>query len=152
MTARTYAAIFGALYLALGVAGFVPPLWERPGPAPALSVRVFHASLFGIFTVNIIVSMMHLVLGLWGAMSANNRYSALVFARAGSILFLLMGIVGLIPIGVVNTLYGVAPLHGYNAWLYLVTAVIGAIFAFRPGYQLTQVGVKETMNPHLPGK
>jgi hypothetical protein len=152
MTARTFAAICGAIYLALAAAGFAPPLWERPTSEPTLSVRVFHASLFGIFNVNLILSMVHLVIGLWAAMAANNRYSSLVFARAGSVVLLLMGIAGLIPVGVVQTVYGLAPLGAPNAWLYLATALVGAIFAVRPGYQLTQVGVQETMNPHLPSK
>ena len=152
MTARTYAAIVGGLLLALGVAGFVPMLWEKPAPGPRLSVTVFHASILGVFTVNLILSMTHLVIGLWGVMSANNRYSALGFTRAGSILFLVMGILGLIPVDVVKTVYGMAPLHGNNAWLYLACAAIGAFFSFRPGYELTQIGVQEEMNPHLPNK
>ena len=82
MTARTFAAICGTLYIALGVAGFVPALWERPS-GPSLNINVFYASLLGIFMVNIILSMMHLTIGLWAAMSANNKYSSLVFARAG---------------------------------------------------------------------
>ena len=152
MTARTFAAICGAIYLALGAAGFVPALWERPARGPTLSVTVFHATLFGVFTVNLVLSMTHLVIGLWGAMAANNRYSALVFTRAATVVFLLMGIAGLIPVNTVRTVYGLAPLYGNNAWLYLITAAIGVIFSFRPGYQLTQVGVQETMNPHLPHK
>jgi hypothetical protein len=151
MTARTFAALCGVLYLGLGVAGFVPAFWERSS-GPPLSIKVFQASLFGIFAVNIIMSMMHLVLGLWAAMSANNRYSALMFTRAGSILLLLLGIVGLIPIADVKTLYGTVPLYGNNVWLHLATAAVGAIFAFRPGYELTQVGLKEDINPHMPSK
>jgi hypothetical protein len=151
MTARTFAALCGVLYLALGVAGFVPAFWERLS-GPSLSIKVFQASLFGIFAVNIIMSMTHLVLGLWAAMSANNRYSALVFARAGSIVMLLLGVLGLIPIPVVQTLFGTVPLYGNNVWVHLATGAIGAIFAFKPGYQLTQVGMKEEMNPHMPSK
>ena len=152
MTARTYCALCGVLYIALGVAGFVPPLWDRAPSGPPLTIRVFHASLFGVFTINIILSMMHLVIGLWAAMSANNRYSSLVFARAGAILFVVMGVVGLIPIDDVRTLYGTTPLYGNNVWLHLGTALVGAFFSFRPGYQLTDIGVQETMNPHMGSK
>src|SRR5688572_22113115 len=142
MTARTFAALCGVLYLGLGVAGFVPAFWERLS-GPSLSIKVFQGSLFGIFAVNIIMSMMHLVFGLWAAMSANNRYSALVFTRAGSIVLLLLGIIGLIPVADVQTLYGTVPLYGNNVWLHLASAAVGAIFAFRPGYDITQIGMKE---------
>jgi hypothetical protein len=150
MTARTFAALFGGLYLALGVMGFIPALWEHPTAGPALSIRVFYGSLFGLFVTNIILSMMHLVIGLWGTMSANNRYSSVVFARAGCIVFALLGIAGLVPMDHIRTLWGTTPLYGYNAWLHIGTAIIALIFAIWPGYPLTQVGVQETMNPHIP--
>lgn len=152
MTARTFAAVFGGLYLILGLAGFVPALWERPAGGPPLTIKVFYASLGGVLMVNIIMTMMHLVIGLWGTMAANNRYSALVFARGGCIVFLLLGIAGLIPIDEVRTLYGTVPLYGNNVWLHLGTAAIALIFSIWPGYQLTQVGVKEEINPHVPHK
>ena len=152
MTARTFAALCGALYLILGIAGFVPAIWERPPADPTLSITVFHASLLGVFVVNIILSMTHLVIGLWGVMAANNKYSSLIFARGGTILFLLMGIAGLIPFHVVNNVYGTAPLYGNNVWLHLATAAIGLFFSLRPGYTLTDVGTQEQMNPHLPNK
>ena len=152
MTARTYAALCGAIYLTFGIAGFVPWLWDRPPADPTLSIRVFHASLFGVFVVNIITSMTHLVIGLWGAMAANNRYSALAMTRGATILFLLLGIAGLIPAHVINNVYGTAPLYGNNVWLHLITGAVGIFFSFRPGYSLTDVGVKEEMNPHMPSK
>ena len=152
MTARTFAALCGVLYIGLGIAGFVPALWERPAGAPGLEVKVFYASLFGIFFVNIILSMMHLTIGLWAAMSANNKYSSLIFARGGTILLLLMAIAGLIPVTEIQTLYGTVPLHGNNVWLHLATAAVGVIFAFRPGYEITQIGLKEEINPHMPSK
>lgn len=148
ITARTFAALFGGIYLALGACGFIPALWERPQPGPPLDIRVFHASLFGLFAVNIILSMMHGVIGLWGTMAANNRYSSLIFARAGCIVFALLGIAGLIPLDDIRTLWGTTPLYGHNVWLHLGTAVVALYFSFKPGYSLTAVGVKDEMNPH----
>ena len=150
MTARTMAALCGALYLALGVAGFVPPFWERPPSSPPMAIRVFYATLFDFLHVNIILSMMHLTIGLWAAMSANNKYSSVVFVRAATIIFVLMGVAGLIPVNDVRTLFGTTPLFGYNSWLYLGTALVTGIFSFKPGYELTQIGLKEELNPHIP--
>jgi hypothetical protein len=151
MTARTFAAVFGGLYLVLGIMGFIPAVWDRPPAGPPLSIKVFYGSLFGLFVVNIILSMIHLVIGLWGTMAANNRYSALIFARAGCIVFALLGIAGLVPMNSIRTLGGTVPLHGeYNTWVYLGTALIALFFSFRPGYTLTDIGVQEATNPHLP--
>ena len=152
MTARTFAAMCGALHLGLGVMGFIPAVWQRPAGGAPLAIKVFHASLLGVFMVNIILSMIHLVIGLWAVMAANNRYSALVFARTGCAVFLLLGVAGLIPVHEVRTLYGTVPLYGNNAWLHLETAAVALVFAMRPGYRLTQVGLEEEMNPHMPHK
>jgi Domain of unknown function (DUF4383) len=152
VTARGFAALCGALYVALGLAGFIPALWERPSTGPALTVRVFHAAVLGVFVTNIVLSMVHLVIGLWGVMAANSRYSALVFARGSAAVFLLLAIAGLIPLDIVRTAYGTAPLYGNNAWLHLASAAVALIFAARPGYHLTKVGLKAELNPHLPMK
>ena len=152
MTARTIAALLGGLYLALGVLGFVPAVWERPTGGGAMKISVFYASLFGIITTNIMLSMIHLVIGLWGTMAANNRYSAIVFCRAGAIVFLILGVAGAIPVNEIRTAYGTLPLGGNNIILHIVTAVIAVFFAVRPGYQLTTIGVQQEINPHAPSK
>ena len=152
MTARTFAALCGGLYLVLAILGFVPAVWERPQGSGTLKIDVFYADVFGIFTTNIILSMVHLCIALWGMMAANNRYSAIVFARAGAIVFLALGIAGAIPIQVVRTVYGTVPLSGENVVLHIVTAVVAVFFAFRPGYELTQIGVNKEINPHAPSK
>jgi hypothetical protein len=152
VTARGFAAVCGGLYVILGLAGFIPALWERPGAGPTLTVRVFHAALLGVFVTNIVLSMIHLVIGVWGVMAANSRYSALFFARGTAAVFLVLAIVGFIPLDIVRTAYGTAPLHGNSAWLHLATAAMALIFALRPGYHLTQVGLKEELNPHLPAR
>jgi hypothetical protein len=92
--------------------------------------------------------MVRLVIGLWGVMAANNRHSALMFARAGAVVFAVLGIAGLIPIIEVKTAYGTLPLYGYNAWLHLATALIALFFAIKPGYRLTHIGMQEEINPH----
>ena len=152
MTARTFAALGGGAYIVLGVLGFVPAVWERPRGGGTLEINVFYADILGIFTTNIILSMVHLVIGLWGVMAANNRYSAVVFARAGAIVFLLLGIAGAIPVSEIRTVYGTVPLGGENVILHIVTAGIAFFFGVRPGYQLTTVGVNQEINPHAPSK
>ena len=59
MTARTYASVFGGLFLALGLLGFVPALWESAPSGPPLRVNVFHASLFGLFASAYVMRMRH---------------------------------------------------------------------------------------------
>jgi hypothetical protein len=114
----------------------------------AAELRVFYASLFGVFVVNIVLSMMHFVIGLWAVMAANNRYSSLRFVQAATGIFGVLGIAGLMPIAAVKTLYGTPPLYGYNAWLYLATAAVALYFAIKPGYRLTHIDIQQAINPH----
>jgi hypothetical protein len=114
----------------------------------AAELRVFYASLFGVFVVNIVLSMMHFVIGLWAVMAANNRYSSLRFVQAATGIFGVLGIAGLMPIAAVKTLYGTLPIYGYNAWLYLATAAVALYFAIKPGYRLTHIDIQQAINPH----
>ena len=150
VNARTFAALSGAAYVALGVLGLIPAVWERPHAAGPISVRVFYASLFGVFTVNLILTMVHSVLGIWGVMAANDRYSSVVYARAAAAIFAVMGIAGVVPIARVSTAYGTMPLGGMNAWLYLGTAALAVIFALKPGYSVSATGMRRQINPHRP--
>jgi hypothetical protein len=39
---------------------------------------------FGVFVVDIILSMVHIVIGLWGVMAADNHYSVLISRAAAA--------------------------------------------------------------------
>ena len=82
------------------------------------------------------------------------QYDGEAFLEPGNIVSVVLGDSSKrsIPIDQVKTLYGTTPLYGNNARLHLGSAAIALIFAIWPGYQLTQVGVKEEINPHVPHK
>ncbi|MBA2634022.1 MAG: DUF4383 domain-containing protein [Chloroflexi bacterium] len=101
--ARTVAVVFGAIYLLVGIVGFV---LENP--------------LFGIFEVNLLLNIVHIVLGailLYGSMS----YSAAVQATRGvGAVLVVLGILGFI----VADGFGLVPLGGNDIWLHLGTGAI----------------------------
>jgi Domain of unknown function (DUF4383) len=101
--ARTVAVVFGAIYLLVGIVGFVlePPL-------------------LGLFEVNLLHNVVHILLGavlLYGSMS----YSAAIQATRGvGAVLVVLGVLGLIvPDG-----FGLVPLGGHDIWLHLATGAI----------------------------
>lgn len=106
---------FGGVYVTAGVLGFVPGV-TAPGPLPG------HGLLLGIFAVNAVHNLAHLLLGaglLWGGRSAatvgaTNRVLAVVFALLGVASFFLPGFEGL-PLNPADTVlhFASAALTGY---------------------------------------
>lgn len=101
---RTVAAIFGVVYIAAGIAGF------------ALNT----SPLFGLFPVNALHNVVHLVLGailLWGMM---NAASAIMANRWVGVVLLVLGVLGIF---VTNPL-GLVPIGGNDVWLHLASGVV----------------------------
>lgn len=101
--ARTVAAVFGAIYLLVGIVGF------------ALT-----SPLLGLFEVNALHNVVHVVLGailLYGSMS---HAAAIQTARGVGALLIVLGVLGFItPDG-----FGLVPLGGNDIWLHLATGAI----------------------------
>lgn len=101
--ARTVAAVFGAIYLLVGIVGFV---LESP--------------LFGLFEVNALHSIVHILLGaalLYGSMSTA---AAIQATRIVGAVLLLLGILGFVSADG----FGLVPLGGNDIWLHLATGAI----------------------------
>ncbi|OGB23187.1 MAG: hypothetical protein A3I66_09330 [Burkholderiales bacterium RIFCSPLOWO2_02_FULL_57_36] len=129
MNARRFSLIFGVIYLAVGIAGFIPALLQPPAPnAPQLSVEAFHGRLLGLFPVNLLHTLVHLAIGIWGLIAARGIGAAVVYARSLAVIYGVLAVMGLIP--GINTMYGLVPLGGHDVWLHAGTALIAAYFGF----------------------
>lgn len=126
---RLFAMLFGIVYLLVGIAGFIPPFVSAPPPdAPSLAVGAGHGLLFGLFPVNAIHSIIHLAVGVWGVVASRAFDAAKIFARGLAIVFGVLTVMGFFP--VLNTTFGLAPLHGHDIWLHALTAIAGAYFGW----------------------
>ncbi|HYM52358.1 MAG TPA: DUF4383 domain-containing protein [Candidatus Dormibacteraeota bacterium] len=100
---RTVAAVLGVVYLAAGVAGFI-----------------LDSPLFGLFDVNTLHNIVHLVFGaalLYGLM--NTALATNINRTVGAILVVL-GILGFVSADG----FGLVPLGGYDIWLHLGSGII----------------------------
>lgn len=130
MTARTFALIAGIAYLGAGLLGLMPGmLLPAPASAPPIRFDVMYGVLLGLFTVNMLHTLVHLAVGAWGLWAFMGEASAKFFAQSLAILYGALGIMGLIP--GLNTVFGLIPLHGHDVWLHLGTAAAAAYFGWR---------------------
>lgn len=125
--AQRFAQIFGAIYLLVGILGFIPPLL-----AGTFNWGPFSGLLIGLFAVNWFHSVAHLLIGAAGLATFRNplaaRTYALVIGAAYAVLFL-VGLIG----GPFGPLPYLLPLNGLDNVLHILTALIafGAYFASR---------------------
>jgi hypothetical protein len=129
MDVRRFALIFGLIYLAVGIAGFIPALLQTPtANAPQLAVDALHGRLLGLFPVNILHTLVHLAIGVWGLAAAKGIRASVLYARSLAVIYGVLAVMGLIP--GLNTMFGLVPLHSHDIWLHAGTALIAAYFGF----------------------
>ena len=129
MNVRRFAMIFGLIYLLVGIAGFIPQLLQPPpGDAPQVAVSTLHGYLLGLFPVNVLHTLVHLAIGIWGVIAARSVGAGIIYARSLAVIYGVLAIMGLIP--GMNTTFGLIPIHGHDVWLHAGTALIAAYFGF----------------------
>lgn len=130
MKSSRFALIVGIVYLVLGVLGLVPAtLVSPPADAPPTSFAMMYGYLLGLFPVNILLTALHLAIGAWGLAAWSGRASSIGFARSLAIVFGVLAVMGMIPM--LNTTFGLMPLHSHDIWLHAVTALGAAYVGWR---------------------
>jgi hypothetical protein len=125
---RGFALVFGIVYLAVGILGFVPCLVQPADHAPDLVVHAYHGRLLGLFPVNLLHNVVHLLIGLWGIAASRSLPAALWYGRGLALFYGLLALLGLFP--ATQTLFGLVPIHGNDVWLHAGSALIAAYFGF----------------------
>jgi hypothetical protein len=130
MKTSTFALLIGIAYLGAGLLGLIPAaLVPPPIDAPPTNFTLLYGYLLGLFPVNLLHSLVHLVIGAWGLSAWSGRSSSVSFARGLAVLYGVLAVMGMIPM--LNTTLGMLPIHGNDVWLHGLTAVIAAYFGWR---------------------
>ena len=129
MATRYFALIWGIVFLIIAASGFIPGMWH-PAPAhyPDIAVDTWYGAALGLFPVNILHDLVHLVFGVGGVAAYRSLDSAKTYAKAVAIIYAMFAVMGLIP--VLNTTFGLVPLFGNDIWLHLLLAAPAAYFGF----------------------
>jgi arginine exporter protein ArgO len=91
---QTVAMLVGAVFLLLGILGFVPGVTSHYG-VMTFAGHGSGAKLFGVFQVSVLHNIVHLMLGLAGVSMAKTHDGARSFLLAGGIVSALLFLYGL---------------------------------------------------------
>jgi hypothetical protein len=138
MSTRSFTLLVGFLYLAGGLLGFLPGLIQPPPTdAPRLAVEGGYGYLLGLFPINTLHNLVHLVIGAWGLVASRSFAAARLFARGLAVIYGVLTIMGLFP--GVDTAFGFIPLFGHDVWLHGITTLVAVYFGFLAPAEVTRV-------------
>jgi len=144
MGIRSFASLAGLVYLVIGIFGFLPSLTHAPPvEAPHVAFERNYSYLFGLFPINLLHNVFHIVIGAWGLLASSSVDASRTFACSIAVLYGMLTLMGLFP--GLNTAFGLLPLFGHAVWLHAGTALVAAYFGFAASSEVKRVrrpGVK----------
>lgn len=121
---RTAARVLGAVYLLVGILGFIPGL-TTPMAATTMGGM---SLLLGLFPVNLLHNIVHIVVGLAGLIVGGSFANSRSYFRTLAVVFGLLTILGLIP--ATTNVFGLVPLGSWDIGLHLVTTAVAVYFGW----------------------
>jgi hypothetical protein len=132
MNTRTFAMIFGIVFLIVGAGGFIPGLTMMNHAGHAADADVTMKTMFGyelgLFPVNVLHNIVHLLFGIWGVLAARSLGGARTYFRAVAVIYALLTVMGLVP--ALYTTFGMIPIYGNDVWLHALLAIVAAYFGW----------------------
>ncbi len=117
-TVQMVALVFGAIYLAVGILGFLPFLGG--------SITLTNTKLLGLFNINLLHNLVHVVIGIAGLAAVTSIPNARRFCQVVGVILLLLGVLGVVVANPLGLLY----IGGLDIALHLVTGAVLAYFGF----------------------
>jgi hypothetical protein len=137
MSTRTFARVWGILFLIIGASGFVPGLTMMDHDHPDMIIDAGLGLELGLFPVNILHNVVHLLFGVWGLLAARSLGAARGYARSVAVIYAAFALMGLISAAKLWTTFGLVPLYGNDVWLHALLAAVAAYFGFFRGERET---------------
>ena len=114
---RTVALVVGIVFVLVGILGFIPSL-------------VSGGDLLGIFAVNTLHSIVHLLFGILGIAAAYTGWPR-TYNRVFGVIYLLLAVLGFIPgLSSNGSLLGIVAINTADNFLHLVIGLVLAIVGF----------------------
>jgi hypothetical protein len=128
MNTRTFALIFGIIFLVVGAGGFIPGLLQPATPDPGLTMTHGFGHELGMFPVNTLHNIVHLLFGVWGILAYRSYAGARMYFRVVAVAYALLTIMGLLE--PTRTTFGFIPIYGADVWLHALLALVAAYFGW----------------------
>jgi hypothetical protein len=128
MSIQTAALVFGLVFAIIGFVGFFPS--PPPVDAPALTMEHGHGLALGMFPVNTLHNIVHLlfaILGIaaWGSGRGRSYFRFLAVSYA---ILTVMGVAA-----ATQTTFGLIPIWGNDVWLHGAVALAALYFGWVHG-------------------
>jgi len=112
------ALIFGVVFVLVAVLGFIMP--------GGTSMDATGGMLLGMFPVNLLHNVVHLLFGVWGVLASRTWPAANTYCRIGGIIYLVLTVLGFVA----PTTFGFIPIGGNDIWLHALLGVVLAGVGF----------------------
>ena len=127
MNTRTMALIVGIVFLVVGAGGFF--LIDRTAvPDAGLTMTHGFGHELGLFPVNTLHNIVHILFGLWGLLSYKSLGASKSYGKGVAIAYAVLTVAGFIP--GLDTMFGLVPLFGNDIWLHALLALVAAYFGW----------------------
>jgi hypothetical protein len=128
MNTRTFALIFGIVFLLIGASGFIPGMLQPGTPDPELTMTHGFGHALGLFPVNTLHNIVHIIFGIWGIMAYKSYGGSRSYFRVVAVVYGLLMILGLLE--PTRTTFGLVPIYGNDVWLHALLALVAAYFGW----------------------
>jgi hypothetical protein len=118
--ARTTARAVGAVFLIVGILGFIPGITTHYGDL-AFAGHHSDAKLLGIFEVSVLHNIVHLLFGVAGLALARSGIGAVTYLIVGGLVYAVLWIYGLVIDH--DSSANFVPLNSADNWLHFVLAL-----------------------------
>jgi Domain of unknown function (DUF4383) len=126
-----FALITGIIFFLVGVMGFVPGFVQEPmatSDMPGLGFTIGAGYLLGLFPINVLHNIVHLLVGILGIVASVSLGSTRLYSGGLAIFYGLLAVMGLIP--ATQSTLGFIPIFGNDVWLHGITAAVATYFGF----------------------
>ena len=123
-TVQRVAQIFGILFIIGALAGFYTGGMNMEAD-PAMAPKAL-----GLFPVNLVHNIVHLLFGIWGLAASRSFAGAKQYGQIGGAIYLVLAVLGFVaPDG-----FGFVPLGGNDIWLHVALGLglLAAGFTAKP--------------------
>lgn len=122
--AQKFARVFGAVYVLVGILGFIPQLG---GTADFSQFATYEGTnLLGIFEINVLHNIVHLLIGALLLFGSSSDSAARNMCTLVGVVYLLVGILGFFIMD--NSQLNILAINMNDNFLHLVTAVLALYF------------------------
>jgi hypothetical protein len=132
------ATVVGAVFLVVGIAGFIPGLTTNYDTLQ-FAGHDSQAMLLGVFAVSILHNIVHLAFGAIGLVMARTARNAFLYLVAGGVVYLVLWLYGLIIDH--DSAANFVPVNTADNWLHLVLGLGMIALGFALGRSVRAGGV-----------